>query len=50
MYMRFYWARDILKQKHFGVFWKPGVRNLEDYFTKHHLPEHHKGTKPVYSH
>ena len=50
MDMRFYWARDRVKQKHFNVLWKPGVINIGDYFTKHHPPEHHKGTRTVYLH
>ena len=33
MGMHFYWVRDRVKQKHFDVFWKPGVSNLGDYFT-----------------
>ena len=50
MDMRFYWVRDKLKQKHFEVFWKPGVSNLRYYFTKHHSPEHHKVMRPIYLH
>ena len=42
MDLRFYWVVDIFKQKHFGIFWKPGLRNLGGYFTKHQLPAHHK--------
>ena len=48
--MRFYCMGDRVKQEHFGVFWKPGVSNLGDYFTKHHSPSHQKGTGPVYLH
>ena len=50
MDMHFYWVRDRFKQKHFELFWKLGVSNLGGYFTKHHLPEHHKGVIPVYLH
>ena len=28
MKVRFYWVIDRLKQKHFDLFWKPGVNNL----------------------
>ena len=31
MYMQFYWVIDRVKQKHFGVFWKPEVINLRDF-------------------
>ena len=50
MCMQFYWVRDQVKQKQLDVFWKHGVSNLGDYFTKHNYPEHQKGTRPVYLH
>ena len=46
----FNWVIDIVKQKQFGLFWKPGVIKFGDYFTKHHLPAHHKEIIPVYLH
>ena len=48
--MHFYWVRDRVKQKHFDLFWKPGVIKLEDYFTKHHSPAHNKVIRPVHLH
>ena len=50
MDMRFYWSRDGVKQKHFEVFWKPGMSNLGEFFTKHNSEEHHKGVRPIYLH
>ena len=41
MDMRFYWLRDRTEQDRFHVFWAPGIINLGDYFTKHHVPAHH---------
>ena len=32
--MRYHWIRDRIKQHHFSVTWKPGIRNLADFFTK----------------
>ena len=46
--MHFYWVRDRVKQRHFYIFWKPGLRNLGGYFTKHKYPEHNNGMIPVY--
>ena len=42
MDMQFYWMKDRVKQKHFFVYWKPGIQNMGDYFTKHHPPHHHR--------
>ena len=50
MDMSLYWVIDRVKQKHIDVFWKPGVSNLGNYFTKHHSPAHHKVMIPVYLH
>ena len=38
--MRFHWTRDRIRQGHFRVFWKRGVDNLADYFTKEHPVRH----------
>ena len=48
MDIHFYWLINIVKQKHFEVFCKPGLRYLGDYFTKHHSPAYHKGMRPIY--
>ena len=42
MDMRFYWVRDRVQQGQFVIYWRPGVENLADYFTKHHPAQHHK--------
>ena len=42
MDMRFYWIRDRVRQGHFLISWRKGADNLADYFTKHHLPSHHR--------
>ena len=41
MNMRFWWLRDREVQKKFRFFWRPGSKNLGDYFTKHHPGPHH---------
>ena len=38
MYMRYYWIQDRVAQKHFQVYWRPGLTNLGDYLTKHFPP------------
>jgi hypothetical protein len=40
--MRFYWVRDRVRQGQFLVHWKPGLKNLADYYTKHFSPKHHQ--------
>ena len=34
---RFYWVINRVKQNHFAIFWRSGVRNIGDNFTKHLL-------------
>ena len=50
MDMRFYWVQDRIKQKNFKVFWNPGTTNLGDYYTKHHVPNHHCNLRENYIH
>jgi hypothetical protein len=50
MDMRFYWVKDRVKQGKFHVYWGRGYQNLEDYFTKHHSPVHHKIMREIYIH
>jgi hypothetical protein len=50
MDMRFYWIKDRVKQGQFNIYWGPGFQNLADYFTKHHLPAHHKRMREIYIH
>jgi hypothetical protein len=40
--MRFYWICDRIKQGQFIIHWRAGKDNLDEYFTKHHSPAHHK--------
>jgi hypothetical protein len=42
MYMHFYWIQDRVEQGKFDVGWAAGDTNMDDYFTKHHSPTHHK--------
>ncbi len=39
--MRYHWLRDREAQEQLRIHWKPGKKNLADYFTKHHPPLHH---------
>ena len=48
--MRFYWVKDRVKQKQFLVYWRQGVDNDADYFTKHHPPSHHRKNRSRYLH
>ena len=48
MDMRFYWIRDRVRQEQFYVYWRKGLLNKADYFTKHHPPSHHQLMRPVY--
>jgi hypothetical protein len=50
MDMRFYWIKDRVKQGQFNVYRGRGFQNLADYFTKQHLPAHHKWIRNVYIH
>jgi hypothetical protein len=50
MDMRFYWIQDRVKQGQSNVYWDPGYQNLADYFTKHHLPAHHKRMREIFIH
>ncbi len=48
MDMRFEWLLDCEQQGQFKIYWKPGKTNLADYFTKHHLPAHHRNMRGEY--
>ena len=39
--MRYHWIRDKVQQGQFNVYWKSGLLNLADYFTKRHNEAHH---------
>ena len=48
MDMRLYSLRDRETQKQFHIYWRAGILNLADYFTKHHCAAHHKRMRPIY--
>jgi hypothetical protein len=48
--MRFYWIRDRVRQGQFHVYWKRGILNRADYFTKHHPASHHQQLRSSYLH
>jgi hypothetical protein len=45
MDMRFYWLRDRAAQDQFRYYWRPGSKNLADYWTKHHPGTHHENMR-----
>ena len=45
MNMRFEWLLDREQQGEFKIYWKPGKRNLADYFKKHHPLSHHRNMR-----
>ena len=40
--VRYHWIKDRIAQNQFNLYWAKGQLNRADYFTKHHLPSHHK--------
>ena len=46
--MRYHWLRDRRTQRQFDIFWKPGVDNDADYWTKHHPIHHHRTIRKSY--
>jgi len=46
--MQFYWLHDCSQQGQFHIFWKPGITNRADYFSKHHPASHHQAVRPTY--
>ena len=48
MVMSFYLAQDRYDQDQFSVKWKPGDKNLGNYFIKHHPLSHHKRMWSMY--
>jgi hypothetical protein len=50
MVMRYHWLTDIVRQKEFDVYWRPGKDNLGDYHTNHHSAQHHKDMRPFILH
>ena len=48
MDMRFYWLCDRYNQKNFCLYWAKGIKNLADYFTKHHPTIHYRKMRKLY--
>ena len=48
MNMMYYWIVDQVTQQVFKVIWAPGIQNLADYFTKHHMAAHYQKVRPYY--
>lgn len=48
MDMRFYWLCNRVNQSQFIIYWRPGSKNLADYFTKHHSTVHHRRMRSTY--
>ena len=40
--MRFLWVCNRIRQTHFYIFWEEVMKNLVEYFTKHHPIWHHR--------
>ena len=49
-YMRYHWLRDKSLHKNINIYWQKGSNNHGDYYTKHHLPQHHKLMRSKYFH
>ena len=45
MDMRFEWLKDRESKNQFRYYWRAGMTNLADYFTKHHPPAHHRNMR-----
>jgi hypothetical protein len=50
MDMRYHCLTDIVRQKQFNVYWRPGRENLGDYHTRHHSAQHHKDMRGLILH
>jgi len=50
MEMRFFWIVDQAKWGRFAIRWHPGLENLGDYQSKHHVGAHHSNVRPWYLH
>ena len=47
MNMRYHWLKVRVHQKHFNIYWRPGIDNLGDYHTKHHSAQYQKYMHPL---
>jgi hypothetical protein len=50
MEMRCMWVGDKVSQEMFDLTWHPGIENLADYQSKHHVGSHHVKVRPFYLH
>jgi hypothetical protein len=50
MEMQFFWVGDKVAQKMYDITWHPGMENLVDYQSKHHIGSHHTAVRPYYLH
>jgi hypothetical protein len=50
MEMQFFWVGDKRVQKMYDITWHPGIENLVDYQSKHHIGLHHTAVRPYYLH
>ena len=41
---------DRAQQKQFRIYWDRRIKNLADYFSKHHSGAHHKQVRPICLH
>ena len=48
MEMRYFWLLDQMAQQYFKFYYQPGLENLADYPTKHHLWQIHQHVRPYY--
>jgi hypothetical protein len=44
--MQFNWLSCRETQGQYRFYWRPGMQNLADYWTKHHPASHHKSFRP----
>ncbi len=50
MEMRFLGVGDKVAQDMYDLKWYPGMENLADYLSKHHVGSHHAAIRPYYLH
>jgi hypothetical protein len=48
MEMQFFWVGDKVAQEMYNITWHPGLENLADYQSKHHVSLHHVAVRPYY--
>ncbi len=50
MEMRFFWVGDKAAQAMYKLTGHPGLKNVADYQSKHHVGSHHVAVRPYYLH